>query len=132
MIDFEWIEKDGFFISKKPVTYNQYCKFLTENNKVISDWMKNNENVEEAVVVYIDDAIEFCEWVGYKLPTSNEWKSSYAEMDFDWSVAEWIDDMIFGLGWVDVNEPSYVAYNVKDAIYHLDFISFRCVKGKVK
>lgn len=132
MIDFEWIEKNGFFIAKKPVTYSQYCKFLTENNKVISDWMKNNENVEEAVVVYIDDAIEFCVWAGYKLPTSNEWKSSYSEMDFDWSVAEWIDDMIFGLGWVDVSEPSYVAYDVKNPKYHLDFISFRCVKGKVK
>ena len=126
MIEFEWIDKNSFLISKRPVSNKQYYEFALATNRILPV-----ECNDESVLAFMDDAHSFCEWAGLRLPTANEWKSSFNEFDLDFNVAEWIDDMLFGRGWIACDEiDKIVRYDIHDFIYRLDFIGFRCVKEK--
>ena len=73
-----------FEIGKYPVTNEQYKVFLEENPSypVPKYWDKEKRTYPEGKnnhpVCYVsfNDAEKFCEWGGYRLPTSDEWEKA--------------------------------------------------------
>ena len=70
---------ESFLLDLMPVTNRQYNEFIEEMNYLPPDhwWNKNlvNELLDHPVVgVSYDDAKQFAEWMGKRLPKSKEWE----------------------------------------------------------
>lgn len=96
LCDFSWftdqfpkhkVSIDTFYIDKYEVTIGEYEDFISATNYVsIGDWksyynflkdsLKLNKNIRNFPIAGItwDDAFEYCNWKGKRLPTEAEWE----------------------------------------------------------
>ncbi len=74
----------GFFISKYEITNRQYKKFCTETGHrypedpgfdEMKDYFNNYPDCPVVNVSYYD-ALKYCEWAGYDLPTEAQWEKA--------------------------------------------------------
>lgn len=95
----------GFQIGKFEVTIAQYAGFLKATGRAEPNhWTNKRFNMPDQPVVGVnyEDAVEFCRWIGGRLPTEAEWE--YAARGTDGRYYPWGNE-----------EP-----DATRAVYHLD------------
>jgi formylglycine-generating enzyme required for sulfatase activity len=126
----EFVEKGCYRIAKKPVTFEQFFDFVEKTGRITTILRRDIGSMQSNAIVSIDDALAYCEWAGYVLPTSNEWKGAREEFDFTGNIAEWVDDLVFGKGYIVVDDGNFVYYDCYVPNHRIDYIGFRCVELK--
>ena len=96
------VHVDGFYMDKYPITNGQYARFIRETGHALpegkSDWNRwldgapfpGYEN-HPAVNVSCDDASDYCQWAGKRLPTELEWMKAARGTDdrtYPWGGSE--------------------------------------------
>jgi len=90
----------GFYISRYPITNEQYYSFLEKTNRRLqrpSHWRKEDKNGRKiynpekfdhpCVNINLSEIEEFCKWMGGRLPTEKEWERAARYTDgrkFPW------------------------------------------------
>ena len=65
---------DDFYIGKYPVTFEEYDAFASANGFPLPNDGGRGRGNRAVVNVSWDDALEFCNSLGYRLPTEQEWE----------------------------------------------------------
>jgi serine/threonine-protein kinase len=93
------IELPAFQIAKYPITNQQYKLFLDANpvHPAPSYWKDRDfpkgKALHPVVKVSLYDAVAFCEWLGCRLPSEEEWEKAARSTDgrsYPWGDA-WVD-----------------------------------------
>jgi len=76
-----WVELEGYYIDKFPVTNAQYAVFVNATNRIPpTHWITGEipEGSECHPVVYVSwyDAVEYAAWIGKRLPSDAEWEKA--------------------------------------------------------
>ena len=70
---------DAFYMDKCEVTYSQYAKFIEETgHKKPFYWddVRFNDPMQPVIGVDWQDAVDYAEWAGKRLPTEAEWEKA--------------------------------------------------------
>ncbi len=65
---------DDFYIGKYPVTFEQYDAFANAYGLPLPEGNGRGRGSRAVINVDWDDALAFCESLGYRLPTEQEWE----------------------------------------------------------
>ncbi len=76
------IATKGFYLSQVPITCTQYQKFCQATGYPAPlDWLEEaplpDKEEHPVIMISIKDALAFCQWAGFRLPTTIEWAVAF-------------------------------------------------------
>lgn len=73
----QWIHLDRFYISRYPITIEQYAAYQKQSGFLVDNkWQLERGWRRLPEMATYDDAIVFCDYLGVRLPTSDEWEKA--------------------------------------------------------
>ena len=89
------VDLDAYYIDQYEVTVERYQGFLTQTHRAIPEYWEQvdlRRDAQKPVVgIDWDDAQDYCEWAGKRLPTEAEWEKAARGTDartYPWGEAE--------------------------------------------